>query len=75
MNQGKRMEMDKSNIGGHVMDLAENGSEDGTSTPTKKDHGAVPAGPTLKVAGMILPAPSLVDAGTTCQLQPAKRPV
>jgi hypothetical protein len=57
------------------MDLAENGSEDGTSTPTKKDHGAVPAGPTLKVAGMILPAPSLVDAGTTCQLQPAKRPV
>jgi len=52
-NKGKDNEKDQSNVGRLLMDLAQDGSEDGTSTPTEND------------AGTILPAPTGKEAGTT----------
>jgi len=40
--QGKEQEMDESNVGGLLMDLAEEGSEDGTSTPAENMGSAIP---------------------------------
>jgi len=47
------------------MDLAEDGSEDGTSTPAEEDSSTVPPAPTQTDAGMIQPAPTETEAGTT----------
>jgi len=46
------------------MDLAEDESEDATSTPTEKDSGTATPVPTRKDAGTIRPAPTERDAGT-----------
>jgi hypothetical protein len=61
--KGKENENDESNVGGLLMDLAEGGSEDGTSTPTEKDAGTAP------------PAPTEKDASTTPLAPNGKRPV
>jgi len=63
--KGKEKENDESNIGGLLMDLAEGGSEDGTSTPTEKETGTVPPAPTAKDAGTTLPRATGKEAGTT----------
>jgi len=63
--KGKKKEKDGSNVGGLLMDLAEGGSEDGTSTPTEKDAGTVPPAPTEKDASTVPPAPTEKDTGTT----------
>jgi hypothetical protein len=75
--KGKEKEKDDSNVGGRLMDLADDESEDGTSTPTENDAGAVttahteadtsttlPA-PTEKVASMTPPVPIKKEASTT----------
>ena len=63
--EGKEKEKDENKVGGLLMDLAKNGSEDGTSTPTEQDAGTVPPATTKKDAGKILPAPTKKEAGTT----------
>jgi len=50
--KGKEMEKDESNVGGLLMDLAEGGFEDGTSTPTENNAGTTPPAPTGKEASM-----------------------
>jgi len=60
--KGKEKEMDESNIGGRLMDLAENGSEDGTNTPTKKEASAIPPAPTEEEADTISPAATETEA-------------
>jgi hypothetical protein len=61
--KGKEMEKDGTNVGGLLMDLAEYGSEDGTSTPVEKD------------AGTISPAPTEKRLVRPRQRPPGKRPV
>jgi hypothetical protein len=61
----KEKEKDENHIGGLLMDLAEGGSEDGTSTSTKKDAGTVPPVPTKKDTSTTLPAPTGKEDGTT----------
>jgi len=56
--KGKERGKDESNVGGLLMDLAEDGSEDGTSTPTKKAAGTALPAPTENDAGTIPPAPT-----------------
>jgi hypothetical protein len=63
--KGKEKQKDESNVGGLLMDLAEGGSEDGTSAPTEKDAGTVPPAPTEKDDGTTPPAPIGNEAGTT----------
>ena len=75
--KGNEKETDESNVGGLLKQLAENGSEDGTSTPserdtgtvptapTEKDHGTIPAAPTEKDPYTVTPAPTKKEAGTT----------
>jgi len=63
--KGKEKEKDGSNVGGLLMDLAEDGSEDGTSTPAEKDAGTILPAPTEKEAGTTPPAPTEKEAGTT----------
>jgi len=46
------------------MDLAQDGSQDGTSTPADKVAGIIPPAPTDKDAGTILPAPTEKEAST-----------
>jgi len=41
--KGKEKEKDRSNVGGHLTDLAEDGSEDATSTSAQKQAGTIPA--------------------------------
>ena len=47
----KGKEKDEGKVGGLLMDLAEDGSEDGTSTPAEEEAGTTPAAPTGKEAG------------------------
>jgi len=47
------------------MNLAENGSEDETSTTAIKEAGTIPPGPADKVASTIQPKPAENEAGTT----------
>jgi len=73
--KGKEKDNDGSNVGNVWMDLAKDGSEDGTSTPTNKEVGTIPPPPAENVAGtnppaaaekdvgMILPAPTQTEAG------------
>jgi len=61
----KEEKKDGSNIGGHLMDLAKDGSEDRTSTPAEDKAGIIMPGPTQKDAGMIVPAPTEKEACTT----------
>ena len=76
----KDNEKDGSNVGGFFMDLAEDGSEDGTSTPTEKHAGMTLPAPTKKNSGTISPAPTKTDANPippapteteACTTQPA----
>jgi len=66
--KGKEKAKNESNIGGLLMDLAEDGSENGTSTHTEKDASMLPPAPTEKHAGTIPPKPTLKD---TCKIPPA----
>ena len=50
------------------MDLAEDGSGDGTSTPTERDTGTDTPAPTGSDTGKVQPVPTEIDAGTA---QPA----
>jgi len=59
--KGKEKEKDESNVGGLLINLAENGSEDGTSAPTEKDAGTVPPDPTEKDTGTIPQVPTKND--------------
>jgi hypothetical protein len=59
----KAKEKDECNIGGILMDLAKNGCEDGTSTPTEKDTGAILPAPTEEDASTIQPEPTEKDPG------------
>jgi hypothetical protein len=43
---GKEKEMDASNVGGLLMDLAEDESEDGSSTPAEEEASTIPPTPT-----------------------------
>jgi hypothetical protein len=52
MPQTKGKNKDGGNVGGHLMDLAENGPEDAITTPAEKE------------ASVIQPAPSGTDSGT-----------
>ena len=63
--KGKAKKKDESNVGGLLMNLADDGSEDGTSTPTEKDAGTIPPGPTENEARTTLPATTGKEAGTT----------
>jgi len=49
--KGKEKENDESNVGGLLMDLAEDGCEDVISTPTEKHAGTIPPASTGKKAG------------------------
>jgi len=64
-NKGKEKENDVSNIGGLLMDLAKDGSEDGTSTPAENDASTKPPAPTGKEAGTTRAAPTKTVASTT----------
>jgi len=66
--KGKEEEKDESNVGGILIDLTEDRSEDGTSTPSVNDAGAIPPAPIEKDAGMI-PPPSTEKA--TSMIPPA----
>jgi len=61
----KGKEKDVINVGGLLMDLAKDGSEDGTSTSAEKKAGAIPPAPTKKEAGTTPSAPTGHEAGTT----------
>jgi len=61
----KEMEKDGSNVGGLLLDLAVDGSVDGTSTPAKDKAGTIPPAPTEKDSYTIPPAPTGKEAGTT----------
>jgi len=63
-NKGKEKEKNESNVGGLLMDLAKDGSEDGTSTPTEKYAGTAPPVPSEQDAATIPPAPTGKDAAT-----------
>jgi hypothetical protein len=65
LTKGKEKKKDESNVGGLLMDLAEDWSEDGTSTPTKTDTITLPPAPTEEVADTTPPAPTETHAGTT----------
>jgi len=56
---------DGNKVGGLWVDLAEDGSEDGTSTPVETEPGTLPPAPAQTEAGMIPPAPTQIEAGTT----------
>ena len=62
--QGMANEMDRSNVGKLVMDLAKDGSENGTSTTTDKAASTVLPAPTKKSASMIPPAPTAKEGRT-----------
>jgi len=62
---GKDKEMDGGNVGGHLMALADDRSEDETSTPTEKNAGGIPQALTERGAGTYPPAPTETEAGTT----------
>jgi hypothetical protein len=63
--KGKKKEQDESKVGGLLMDLAEGGSEDGTSTPTERDAGTAPPAPTEKDAGTTPLASTRKEASPT----------
>jgi len=63
--KGKQKEMDECNVAGILMDLGKDGSEEGTSTPTRKDAGAISPAPTKRDACMMSPAPTEKEVGTT----------
>jgi hypothetical protein len=46
--KGKEMEKDASKVGGLLIDLADNGSEDGPSPSTEKDTGTIPSEPRMR---------------------------
>jgi len=60
--KGKEMENDESNIGELWMDLAEDGSQDGTSSHTEKDTSVILRAPTDTEASITPPAPSENEA-------------
>jgi len=57
-------EMDGCNIGWLLIDLAKDGSEDGTSTPTEEEASPIPPAPTQNVTETTPPAPADEEAGT-----------
>jgi len=63
--KGKEKEMDRSTIGGLLMDLAEDGSGDGTRTPAEKDATSTLPAPTDKEAGGTPPVHTKKDTCTT----------
>ena len=63
--KGKEKEKDGRNLGGLLMDLAEDGSENGTSTGTEKGTSTGPPLPTENDAGTTLPTPTEKQTGTT----------
>ena len=63
--KGKEKEKIESNVGVLLTDLAEEGSEYGTSTPTENDTCTVPPVPTEKDARTTPPAPIEKESGTT----------
>jgi hypothetical protein len=65
LTEGKEKERDENNVAGLLMDLAEDGLEDGTSTPTAKVARMIPPVPTDNDTCTILPAPTDKDGNTT----------
>jgi len=63
--KGNEKEKNGHNIEGLLMDLAEDGSEDGMSTPTEKDAGTIPPAATEIYASTIPPEPTSKVAGRT----------
>ena len=63
--KGKKKDKDGSNVGGHLTDLAKNGSEDGTSTPTDEEARTIPQAPTEKAAPTIPPVHTAKEASKT----------
>ena len=57
-------EMDGCNIGWLLIDLATDGSEDGTGTPTEEEASPIPPEPTQNVTETTPPAPADEEAGT-----------
>jgi len=64
-NRGNEKENHESNVGGRLTDLAEDGSEDETSTPTKKNAGSMPPAPTEKDADTMPAVPTENEAVIT----------
>ena len=56
--KGNAKEQNASNVRGLSMDLAGNGCENGTSTPSEKDTGTILPAPTHTNAGTIPPSPT-----------------
>jgi len=61
----KGKDKDGNNIGGLLIDQAEDGSEDGTSIPTETEADMIRLVPTETDAGTIPPAPTNKEVGTT----------
>jgi len=73
--KGTEKETDESKVGGRLLDLSRDGSEDETSNPTEKDTGNVPPASTEKEAGAILPVPPRKTAVQSLQLPPRRTQV
>jgi hypothetical protein len=63
--KGKAQEKNESYLGEQLMDLAEDGSEEGTSTPSDSDACMVPLAPTEAATGTNQPVLTKTKAGTT----------
>jgi len=63
--KAKEKENNGSDDGGVLIEVADNGSEDRTSSPAEKGASTVPPAPSEEEAGTTPPAPTEKDAGTT----------
>jgi len=61
----KQKEKLGSNMRGLLIELAMDGSEDGTGNPVKNEDSAIPLAPTQRAAGMTAQVPTLKGAGMT----------
>jgi len=64
LTKGKEIEKDGRNVGGQWIEVAEDGSEDRTSTAAEKDTSTFPPAPTDKEASTTPPVPTAKKAGT-----------
>jgi len=62
--KGMDKEKDGSTVGGRLMDIAKDGSDDGTITPTYEEAGTIPPIPTKHDACTFLPAPTETEAAS-----------
>jgi len=73
LTKGKEIEKNGRNVGGQWIEVAEDGSEDRTSTAAEKDTSTFPPAPTDKEAGTTPPVPTAKRPVRPHQLPPGKR--